>query len=72
VVESYALAAGVAAAARRRARRPLGRRRVFLLGVLVFGIASVACMLSQTVHQLIGARALQGLGAACWCRAAWR
>jgi EmrB/QacA subfamily drug resistance transporter len=42
----------------------LGRRRVFLLGVLVFAAASVACMLSATVHQLIAARAVQGLGGA--------
>lgn len=41
-----------------------GRRRVFAGGVLVFGIASCACGLAQTIDQLIWARALQGVGGA--------
>lgn len=41
-----------------------GRRRVFAAGVVVFGIASAACGLAQTIHQLISARALQGVGGA--------
>lgn len=41
-----------------------GRRRVFLAGVAVFTIASAACGLAENVHQLILARAVQGLGAA--------
>jgi EmrB/QacA subfamily drug resistance transporter len=64
VVESYALLLASLLLPGGALGDRLGRRRVFLLGVLVFGITSVACMLSQTVHQLIGARALQGLGAA--------
>ena len=41
-----------------------GRRRVFLIGVAVFAAASAACGLSPTVETLIGARAIQGVGAA--------
>jgi EmrB/QacA subfamily drug resistance transporter len=41
-----------------------GRRRVFLIGVLVFAAASLACGLSPNVQVLIGARVLQGVGAA--------
>jgi MFS family permease len=42
----------------------LGRRRVFVIGIAVFAIASVWCALSPNVTQLIIARAIQGIGAA--------
>src|SRR5437868_5488671 len=41
-----------------------GRRRIFATGVVVFAAASICCGLAITVHQLIAARAVQGLGAA--------
>jgi EmrB/QacA subfamily drug resistance transporter len=41
-----------------------GRRRVFLLGVAWFALASVLCGLSPTIGVLVVARALQGLGGA--------
>ena len=41
-----------------------GRRRIFLIGVALFAAASCACGLAADIRQLIGARALQGLGAA--------
>jgi EmrB/QacA subfamily drug resistance transporter len=41
-----------------------GRRRMFLAGVAVFAIASAACGLAPNIHQLVVARAVQGLGAA--------
>ena len=42
----------------------LGRRCMFLLGTAVFGIASLLDGLAQTQGMLLGARALQGIGAA--------
>ena len=42
----------------------LGRRRVFMSGIALFTIASVLCALAGTPEQLIGARVLQGIGAA--------
>ncbi len=41
-----------------------GRRLIFLLGVALFAVASGACGLALTIHQLIAARAVQGVGAA--------
>ncbi len=41
-----------------------GRRRMFLLGVVVFAIASMACGLARSIQLLIAARAVQGIGAA--------
>lgn len=41
-----------------------GRRRMFLAGVTVFAIASAGCGLAPNIHQLVLARAVQGLGAA--------
>ncbi|MGB7554087.1 MAG: DHA2 family efflux MFS transporter permease subunit, partial [Candidatus Korobacteraceae bacterium] len=41
-----------------------GRRRIFLLGVVVFAIASFFCGIAPNIHQLILARAVQGIGAA--------
>ena len=42
----------------------LGRRRLFMIGLLVFSVASLLGGLAQTEELLIGARAFQGLGAA--------
>src|SRR5947207_5477046 len=42
----------------------LGRRRVFLAGIALFVLASLACALSPSRDLLIAARALQGFGGA--------
>ncbi|HEV2261509.1 MAG TPA: MFS transporter [Candidatus Rubrimentiphilum sp.] len=41
-----------------------GRRKIFIIGILLFGIASSACAVSQTMTQLVIARCIQGIGAA--------
>jgi len=42
----------------------VGRRRVVLIGMVVFGIGSLLCGTAQTAGWLIGARVIQGLAAA--------
>lgn len=42
----------------------LGRRRVFLIGVIWFAVASALCGLAPDIGTLIAARALQGVGGA--------
>ena len=42
----------------------LGRRRVFLIGVVWFALASLVCGLAPNIELLIVARALQGVGGA--------
>ena len=42
----------------------LGRRRIFLVGVIWFTVASAGCALAPTAGVLIATRALQGVGAA--------
>lgn len=41
-----------------------GRRRVYLGGMTLFAAASIACGLAPTIHWLIAARGVQGVGAA--------
>jgi len=42
----------------------LGRKRIFLVGLTLFTIASLVCGLANSIGVLIGARAVQGIGAA--------
>ena len=42
----------------------LGRRRVFMIGVAWFAVASALCGLAQSPGQLVAARLFQGIGAA--------
>ena len=41
-----------------------GRRRIFVIGVAWFALASALCGLAPNIDVLIGARALQGIGGA--------
>jgi EmrB/QacA subfamily drug resistance transporter len=42
----------------------LGRRRIFIVGLVIFTIASLFCGLATSAGWLIGARVLQGVGSA--------
>lgn len=64
VVEAYGLLLGALILVGGSLGDLLGRRRMFLLGVAVFTVASIACGLSRNIHELIWTRAVQGLGAA--------
>jgi len=41
-----------------------GRRRIMQLGIALFGLASILCALAPSLEVFLGARALQGVGAA--------
>ena len=64
VVESYGLFLGALILVGGAAGDRFGRRKVFLTGIALFALASAACGMAQSIHQLIAARALQGIGAA--------
>lgn len=64
VVHVYALTLGGFLLLGGRACDLYGRRRLFVLGLAVFGLCSLAGGLAQSPWQLIAARAGQGLGAA--------
>ncbi|HLK94898.1 MAG TPA: MFS transporter [Nocardioidaceae bacterium] len=64
VVTSYAIAFGGLLLLGGRMGDILGRRKIFMAGVLVFALASLLGGIAQTEWQLLAARALQGAGAA--------
>src|SRR5688572_5803463 len=64
VVNAYALLFGGFLLLGGRAGDLIGRKLVFLVGVVVFTLASLLCGLAQSEAWLIVARGVQGLGAA--------
>jgi EmrB/QacA subfamily drug resistance transporter len=64
IVNAYTLLFGGFLLLGGRAGDLLGRKRLFLAGVVVFTVASLLDGLSASSGMLIGSRALQGLGAA--------
>ncbi|HSC91195.1 MAG TPA: DHA2 family efflux MFS transporter permease subunit [Gaiellaceae bacterium] len=64
VISAYALVFGGFLLLGGRAADLLGRRRLFLVGIVVFTLASLASGLAWSEASLIAARAFQGLGAA--------
>jgi EmrB/QacA subfamily drug resistance transporter len=64
VVNAYLIAFGGALLLAGRLGDLLGRRRIFLFGLAVFTLASLACGISTSQEVLIAARFIQGLGGA--------
>src|ERR1044071_4522123 len=64
VVNAYALTFAGFLLLGGRAADLLGQRVVFIAGLALFGLASLAGGLAQSQGMLIGARAVQGLGGA--------
>jgi EmrB/QacA subfamily drug resistance transporter len=64
VINAYVLLFGGLILLGGRAADLFGRRRMFLIGTAIFGAASLADGLATSQGMLIGARALQGVGAA--------
>jgi MFS family permease len=63
VVSGYALTFGLALVPAGRLGDRYGYKRLFLIGLSLFTLASVACGVSQNAGELIIARLVQGLGA---------
>ena len=64
VVESYSLFLAALLLVGGSLGDRFGRRRIFLIGVSIFAIASGACGVAVDIGQLIVARAVQGIGGA--------
>jgi EmrB/QacA subfamily drug resistance transporter len=64
VIEAYALFLGALILVGGSLGDQLGRRKVFLAGVVVFTVSSILCGLAPTPLVLIIGRAIQGIGAA--------
>jgi len=70
VINAYLLAFGGLLLLGGRLADLIGRRRVFIAGLSIFGLASLAGGLADTSAQLIAARAVQGIGGALLAPAA--
>ena len=64
VITAYAITFGGFLLLGGRMSDLLGRRRIFIVGLILFTLASLACGLAQSAGMLIASRAVQGLGAA--------
>jgi MFS family permease len=65
ILASYSLAFGIALVPAGRLGDLLGRRRLFVVGILMFGVLSLVGGLASDPWVVIAARLLQGLGAGC-------
>src|ERR671939_619802 len=64
VVNAYALTFGVLLLSGGKLADLLGRRRIFIVGLIIFTASSLVCGLATGASLLIGARVVQGVGSA--------
>jgi EmrB/QacA subfamily drug resistance transporter len=64
VINAYLIAYGALLLVAGRLGDLIGRRRVFLIGVVVFALASAACGFAEGAVLLVAARFVQGIGGA--------
>jgi EmrB/QacA subfamily drug resistance transporter len=64
IITAYSIAFGGFLLLGGRAGDLLGRRRMFMIGIALFSVASLACGLAGSIGVLVAARVVQGLGAA--------
>ena len=64
IVEAYALTLSSLVLVGGSLADRFGRRRIFVIGTVVFAASSLACALSPNVVWAIASRGLQGIGAA--------
>ena len=64
VITAYAITFGGFLLLGGRAGDILGRKRLFIVGVVIFSVASLVCGLAGSTGVLVAARAVQGFGAA--------
>jgi EmrB/QacA subfamily drug resistance transporter len=64
VFNGYALTFGVLMLTGGKLADMMGRRRIFIAGLVIFTVASLGCGLAASAGMLIGARVVQGVGSA--------
>jgi EmrB/QacA subfamily drug resistance transporter len=64
IVSGYALTFAVMMLTGGKLADMFGRRRIFIVGLAIFTVSSLACGLAGSASMLIGARVVQGIGAA--------
>jgi MFS family permease len=62
IVSGYALAFGIALIPAGRVGDRFGHKRIFVTGLVIFTLSSLACGLSHNSAELVIARVIQGLG----------
>ena len=64
MVNAYLIAFGGLLLLAGRVGDLIGQRRIFLVGLTIFTVASMLCAVAQTQEMLIAARFIQGVGGA--------